>query len=509
MRTRALVSFSMVLPTVVTLAAAATGCALDPSATSASPGASASSGPSVVVDGEARKLSPIAIDAEAIARATRVEHEDLATPEREAALKITATTTSRSLRSIMTPVKDQGGRDVCALFAGAALIERYTGGDISEQCEIFRSGGEGGQNYYRVRDYLKFGVIDERLCTYDGYDGHKHVPANFTHDQLVARSTFRLTDLEEVSASPSPSNMASYIKGKIDAGDPVTVGFIFVDGSLSSTVTYAPAAPMCNGKPFATNAGDCAGHAITITGYNDAAQMYEFKNSWGTGWGNGGYGWMTYDYLRRFNAGPFITLRPHAYRSHEASTEPVYKDVFGREPQSWEVDAWETNLSVNGWTIPKMRAAFVANAQADDAIAGVYQGILGRTPAAWETSVWKTNLGNGWSIPSMRSAFRADAQHTQAIVKVYQDVLDRTPSQWEINVWLSNLSTDANTITTMRIGFADDAQTRTAIDNVYLQVLKRHATTAELDDQQLSIRDFGWSIPQLRASLAAPPVVIR
>ena len=62
--------------------------------------------------------------------------------------------------------------------------------------------------------------------------------------------------------------------------------------------------------PFPTP-GDAivGGHAIVAIGYDDAkviknansgAQVVgalQIRNSWGTGWGDGGYGWLPYDYV--------------------------------------------------------------------------------------------------------------------------------------------------------------------------------------------------------------------
>lgn len=45
----------------------------------------------------------------------------------------------------------------------------------------------------------------------------------------------------------------------------------------------------------------CSSHVTVFTGYDDASQSLEFKNSWGPDWRHGGYGYMSYEYLRRFN----------------------------------------------------------------------------------------------------------------------------------------------------------------------------------------------------------------
>lgn len=43
------------------------------------------------------------------------------------------------------------------------------------------------------------------------------------------------------------------------------------------------------------NTVSCIFHAITIVGWDDSKQAWLFKNSWGPGWGNNGYGWMGYN----------------------------------------------------------------------------------------------------------------------------------------------------------------------------------------------------------------------
>lgn len=38
------------------------------------------------------------------------------------------------------------------------------------------------------------------------------------------------------------------------------------------------------------------GHAVLLTGYDDSRQLFKFKNSWGSSWGNRGYGYLPYRY---------------------------------------------------------------------------------------------------------------------------------------------------------------------------------------------------------------------
>lgn len=42
-----------------------------------------------------------------------------------------------------------------------------------------------------------------------------------------------------------------------------------------------------------------AGHSIHIIGYNDNASQFIFQNSWGTNWGDKGYGYMPYEFFEK------------------------------------------------------------------------------------------------------------------------------------------------------------------------------------------------------------------
>ena len=56
------------------------------------------------------------------------------------------------------------------------------------------------------------------------------------------------------------------------------------------------------------------GHAMLVCGYNDEKKALRLANSWGTGWGEKGYAWMSYDYLYKvewFDAWAFDLVPRH------------------------------------------------------------------------------------------------------------------------------------------------------------------------------------------------------
>lgn len=57
------------------------------------------------------------------------------------------------------------------------------------------------------------------------------------------------------------------------------------------------------------------GHAMLMVGYDDATQRFKFRNSWGTSWGNKGYGTIPYGYAgsRQFG-GDYWLLTDELYK---------------------------------------------------------------------------------------------------------------------------------------------------------------------------------------------------
>gem|GEM_PF-1174108 len=63
------------------------------------------------------------------------------------------------------------------------------------------------------------------------------------------------------------------------------------------------------------------GHAICLVGYDDNKRAFKLINSWGTGWGLDGYGWVSYDLMNN----PDVIIYP-------AAVGYVMTDVSGNNP---------------------------------------------------------------------------------------------------------------------------------------------------------------------------------
>jgi C1A family cysteine protease len=55
--------------------------------------------------------------------------------------------------------------------------------------------------------------------------------------------------------------------------------------------------------------GFAGGHAIHFIGYNDQTKMLKFQNSWGSGWGDRGFGYLPYKFVEDGLSEDFWTIR--------------------------------------------------------------------------------------------------------------------------------------------------------------------------------------------------------
>lgn len=65
-----------------------------------------------------------------------------------------------------------------------------------------------------------------------------------------------------------------------------------------------------NGDISMPSGGVDGGHAVVLTGYDDKEKMFDWRNSWGPGWGRNGYGRIPYVYVTDPNlCDDFWTIR--------------------------------------------------------------------------------------------------------------------------------------------------------------------------------------------------------
>lgn len=146
-----------------------------------------------------------------------------------------------------------------------------------------------------MKAVAKWGSPDEALWPYD--------VGRFRERPSVR--AYKDAGLHLVSQYLRVAQDATSLKAALFAGHPVVLGFTVYTSFLSDAVAATGAAPMP--QPDDRPVG---GHAVLLTGWDDAAGLFRLLNSWGASWGDGGYFTLPYGYLTNPTlAADFWTIR--------------------------------------------------------------------------------------------------------------------------------------------------------------------------------------------------------
>lgn len=209
--------------------------------------------------------------------------------------------------SEMSPVKNQGSLGSCVGFAVVAMKEwqeqqEHLGEllegksykraakhyDLSEQWLYYKCkdidywpGQEGTSIRFAMQILHNVGVPCEKAWEYNArYVGKPKRWANLISKWALGGEYIRLQSPEDVIKS-------------LKTNGPVCVGvgcFLEIFYTTSDGIVAYPADPnTCYG-----------GHAICLVGWNPETRMFKFKNSWSANWGENGYGYLSYDYIKDF-----------------------------------------------------------------------------------------------------------------------------------------------------------------------------------------------------------------
>jgi C1A family cysteine protease len=240
-------------------------------------------------------------------------------------LKKNFSDTPVDLRQWCSPIENQGGLGSCTAHAGMGIVEYFQNRAFGEHIDgsrlflykttrnLLGVTGDTGAWLRNVMGALVLcGVPDERYWQYveadfdqepppfvyavaDNYEAVKY----FCHDPLGMNLPY-----QEVLES---------VKKYLTAGIPSMFGFYgfpsFDQAEATGKIPYP-----CPGEQAQW------GHAIVAVGYDDSLKIKNtacnketkgallIRNSWGTGWGDKGYGWMPYEYVLSNLAQDFWSL---------------------------------------------------------------------------------------------------------------------------------------------------------------------------------------------------------
>src|SRR5882724_3720539 len=216
-----------------------------------------------------------------------------------------------NLRGFCSPVENQQNIGSCTAQAVVGLVEYFqnrTEGEFLDGSRLFLYrvtrklyGFEGDTGAYirgTIRALRIFGVCPEDYWPYKTTEfDNEPTPFCYAFGQnYKAVKYYRLWD-------DNPSTLLEQLKGSLANELPFAFGF-----SVYSSI-WDPEVQRTGDIPVPKKGDKLdGGHAVMAIGYDDDKGCLLIRNSWGSGWGDSGYGTLPYEYAEKGIADDFWVL---------------------------------------------------------------------------------------------------------------------------------------------------------------------------------------------------------
>lgn len=232
-------------------------------------------------------------------------HEDIPGVTKLPLGKAAALPTSVDLTSKFSTPGDQGKLGSCTAFATLAAkgyeegldwkwaiqtpLHYFSPAFIYNQVHGNNDADGGGCGYSDA-----FRILKEQGCcpyVYMPYSGAEYAYTAQPSDIAKADALFH----KEIAITQIAAGDVNTMKANLAAGIPVLIAFpIYPDfDNLHGAYLWSP-----DNSIYDNISGKSRGnHAVCLIGYDDNKKAFKLINSWGTSWGLGGYGWISYDLI--------------------------------------------------------------------------------------------------------------------------------------------------------------------------------------------------------------------
>lgn len=240
----------------------------------------------------------------------------------------------KDLRKYCSPIENQGVLGSCTAHAAMGIVEYFQKRAYKKHIDGSRlfvykatrnllgwTGDTGAYTRTTMGALVLCGCPPEKYWTYTDQDpDFDEEPPAFVYALADNYEAIRYFVHDPISQNKTPKQILSSVKIYLAFGIPSMFGFFgFEVGHYEGNIYVMP---YNKGEIYYPCKGDKAhwGHAIVAVGYDNNKEItnpnceettkgaFLIRNSWGTGWGNKGYGWLPYAFVEKGLAWDFWSL---------------------------------------------------------------------------------------------------------------------------------------------------------------------------------------------------------
>jgi C1A family cysteine protease len=218
-------------------------------------------------------------------------------------------------------IRDQGNRGTCSVFATTFLIEYHeartrnqNGLQLSEEYLNWAKNAanktdfDGGMFTDIIAGYQGYGMVPSTDMPYKPVFHPKEKPSKSVIATGKSFDHFPVTFIKNWDHDHGMTAAElEKTKNQLRHGHPVATGIWWLANVETVTVDGVP---LLKEYPRKANTGSNPpmfdGHSIDLVGFHEGSQFpgggyFIFRNSMGTGWGDGGYGYLSFQYVRDYS----------------------------------------------------------------------------------------------------------------------------------------------------------------------------------------------------------------